>query len=124
QEGRIIELAVELHRSYLAKLAAELLSFYWNKSEGGTRPLHACYGASTGASLIKRAEDKLATDSEMTASAQLAIAQAAFCLATAAGDTNALTLGNNLLELLLKEFRPDTNEMAWPRGIANRQVSH
>src|SRR5262249_45896114 len=121
QEGEIIELAVKLQRPELTRLAGELLSFYWNQSQGGKYPLYASYDANSGVSLTKRTEYKRASDAEITAAAQLAIAQAAYCLATT-GDTNALRLGDNLLRLLVDQFRPETNDMAWPRGIAENPV--
>jgi hypothetical protein len=121
QEGAIIELAVKLQQPELTSLAGELLSFYSDQSQGGNYPLCASYDAKTGVSLTKRTEYKRASDSEITASAQLAIAQAAFCLGTT-GDTNALEFGTNLLRLLLDKFRPGTNDMAWPRGIAEHPV--
>ncbi len=121
QEAEIIELSVKLDRPDLTKLAGELLSFYWDKSQGGTKPLHAFYDAETGASLTKRTEYKRASDAEMTAETQLAVAEAAFCLGTT-GDTNALEFGKNLLGLLLDQFRPETNEVAWPRGITENRV--
>jgi hypothetical protein len=121
QEGEIIELAVKLQRPELTRLAGELLSFYWNQSQGGKYALYASYDANTGVSLTKRIEYKRASDADITAAAQLAIAKAAFCLGTT-GDTNALTLGNHLLRLLLDQFRPETNDVAWPRGIAEHPV--
>jgi hypothetical protein len=121
QEGEIIELAVKLQRAELTSLAGELLSFYWNQSQGGKQPLYASYDANSGVSLTKRTEYNRASDAEITASAQLAIAQAAYCLAST-GDSNALTLGNNLLRLVLDQFRPQTNDVVWLRGIAEHPV--
>jgi hypothetical protein len=114
QEAGIIELAVKLHDLALAR---ELLTFYYEKSQGGTFPVHTFYEAKTGASLTKRTQYKRASDAEMSATAQLAISEAAFCVGTATGDTNALALGKNLVELLLDQFRPNTTR-AEPRGIA------
>jgi hypothetical protein len=119
QEAGIINLAVTVRNLSLAR---ELLAFYWEKSQGGKSPLHAFYDARSGASLTKRTHYQRASDSEMTASAQLAIADAAFCLATATDDKTALTFGTNLVGLVFGTFRPKTNEVSWPRGIAEKPV--
>ena len=84
--------------------------------------MHACYDAKTGASLIKRTGYERPVDAEKTARAQLAIAEAAFCLGTATGNTNALNFGTNLIDLLLRKFRPSTNDMDLPHGIAEHEV--
>jgi hypothetical protein len=117
QEGAIIELAVKLDEPSLAR---ELLGFYSDKSQSGSRRLHSTYDAKTGASLTKGPKYERPSDAPMTAEAQLAVAQAAFCLGVATGDTNALQFGKNLVSLLLKEFRPAASDGAWPRGIAER----
>ena len=119
QEAALIELAVKSQQSTLAN---DLLAFYWEKSQGGARPLHACYDARTGASLTRRAGYERPVDAEKTARAQLAIAEAAFCLGTATGDTNALKFGTNLIDLLLHEFRPSLGDLDSPRGIAEHEV--
>ncbi|MGA2864839.1 MAG: hypothetical protein ABSF95_10165 [Verrucomicrobiota bacterium] len=115
QEAALIELAAKLHETVLAN---DLLAFYWEKSQGGAYPLHACYDAETGASLTKQTRYARPSDAQITARAQLAIAEAAFCLGTATGDRDTLEFGKNLIQLLLDRFRPSTNDMAWPRGIA------
>jgi hypothetical protein len=114
QEGVIIELAVKLNEPSLAR---ELLAFYWEKSQGGTKRLHSAYDAKTGASLTKEPRYKRALDASTTAEAQLAIAQAAFCLGVATSDREALEFGKNLVSLLLSKFRPDVGDAEWPRGI-------
>jgi hypothetical protein len=119
EEGAIIELAVELDEISLAR---ELLSFYLQESEGGTTRLHSVYDASTGAALTKESRYERPRDSSTTAGAQLAIAQAAFCLGMATGDPNALEFGRNLVSLLLNEFRPNLSDLPWPRGIAERST--
>ena len=120
EEGAIIELAVKLNELSLAR---ELLSFYREKSEGGTTQLRAVYDATTGAALTKEAKYRRARDSARTAGAQLAIAQAAFCLGTATGDSNAIEFGRNLVDLLLDEFRPPPGDVPGPRGIAERSTN-
>ena len=117
QEGAIIELAVKLDELSLAR---EVLAFYWDKSQGGTRQLHSTYDAETGASLTKGPKYERPSDAPKTAEAQIAVAQAAFCLGLAADDRNALEFGRNLVNLLLNRFRPDIGDVAWPRGITER----
>jgi len=120
QEGAIIELAVKLNEPSLAR---EWLAFYWEKSQGGTNRLHAVYDAKTGASLAKEPKYERPSDAPTTAAAQLAVAQAAFCLGVATGDTNALEFGKNMVSLLLKEFRPAAGDGEWPRGIVERSTN-
>jgi hypothetical protein len=117
QEGSIIELAVKLNEPWLAR---ELLAFYSDKSQGGTKLLHSTYDGKTGASLTKVPKYERPSDAPKAAEAQLAIAQAAFCLGMASGDASALGFGRNLLNLLLNEFRPAMEDVGWPRGITER----
>jgi hypothetical protein len=117
-EADLIELAVKLHEPALAN---DLLAFYWEKSQGGALPLHACYDAVTGASVAKYLRYERPADAEVTAEAQLAIAEAAFCLGTATRDTNALEFGRNMLALLDK-FRPGLRDTPWSGGIAEHVV--
>ena len=119
QEAALIELAVKLRDPALAK---DALAFYWQQSQGGASPLHASYNAETGASLTRNLRYQRPTDSAMTARAQLAMAQAAFCLGTATGDRNALEFGANLVALLLDKFRPGPKDTPWPAGIAEQPV--
>jgi hypothetical protein len=122
QEAALIELAAKLNETVLAN---DMLAFYWEKSQGGAFPLHACYDARTGASLTKQTRYKRPGDAEITAQAQLAIAEAAFCLGTATGDRDTLEFGKNLIQRLLSSedgFRPSTDDTAWPRGIAESVV--
>jgi hypothetical protein len=119
QEGAIIELAVHLNE---LPLAGELLNFYWEKSQGGTNRLLASYDARTGAPLVREPRYERASDANATAEAQLAIAEAAFRVAVATGDTNALNLGQRLVSLVLTEFQPALDDMTWPRGIADRSA--
>ncbi len=119
QEAALIELAVKLREPALAN---DLLAFYWEKSQGGTNLLHDCYDAQTGASLTQEARYARPSDAAMTARAQLAMAEAAFCVGTATGDGNTLEFGRRLVELLLAKFRPATDDTAWAGGIAESQV--
>ena len=119
QEAALIELAVKLREPALAN---DLLAFYWEKSQGGTQPLHACYDAQTGASLTQEARYARPSDAAITARAQLAMAEAAFCLGTATGDRHTLEFGQHLVELSLATFRPAMEDTAWPRGIAESAV--
>lgn len=117
QEGAIIELAVKLNEPSLAR---KLLTFYWEKSQGGTNPLHSVYDAKTGAPLTKEPRYKRPLDASTTAEAQLAIAQAAFCLGVATDDRVFLEFGKSLVSLLLREFRPDAGDAERPRGMSER----
>jgi hypothetical protein len=119
QEAAVIGLAVQLNE---AALAGDLLSFYWEKSRGGTNELLACYDARTGAPLVQETKYVRPSDAAATAEAQLAIAEAAFQLAAATGDTNAWTLGQRLVSLVLTEFHPTSDDLPWPRGLAERSA--
>jgi hypothetical protein len=119
QEAAVIELAVKLRETALAN---DLLAFYWEKSQGGASLLHDCYDAETRASLTREPGNARASDAPITARAQLAIAQAAFCLGTATGDSRALEFGRRLVEKLLAEFHPQPDETPWPGGIAESVV--
>jgi len=119
QEAAIIDLAVNLRELATAK---QLLSFYWDKSQGGAKKLHMSYDAWTGASLGKQPRYARPYEAPETVRAQLAMAQAAFCFGTAARDTNALKFGTNLIYSVLNGFQPSTNDTSWPRGIAERPI--
>ncbi|MGO9203690.1 MAG: hypothetical protein ACLQM8_24485 [Limisphaerales bacterium] len=119
QEAALIELAVKLREQGLAN---DLLAFYWEKSQGGASLLHDCYDAKTGASLTREARYARPSDAEKTSRAQLAMAEAAFCVGTATRDRETLQFGRRLLDLLLARFRPDMDGEAWPRAIAEREV--
>jgi len=115
QEAQLIRLAVKLNEPSLAN---NLLAFYWEKSQGGTNALHASYDAKTGASLGKETKYARPSEARQNAQAQLAMAEAAFCVGVATGDTNALEFGKNLVSLVLKTYRPSLRRASWPRGIA------
>jgi hypothetical protein len=117
REAALIELAVKVREPVLA---GQMLSFYWGRSQGGKTGLHASYDASTGASLEHKPHYSRPVDSEVTASAQLSVAQAAFCLGTATGDRNALELGSNLVQLLLSDFRSRSVADS-PRGLSEQR---
>jgi hypothetical protein len=104
QEGEIIQLAVALNEFGLSRA---LLDYYWQKSLGGAepQPLHSSYDAETQASKAADPLYQRPPFAKRTARAQLSIAEAAFALGTATGDTNALAFGANLLDLVLDQFR-------------------
>ncbi|MEW6158051.1 MAG: hypothetical protein AB1813_11500 [Verrucomicrobiota bacterium] len=115
EEANLIQLAIRLREWSVAR---ELLDFYWTKSEGGTQPLHAYYDAQSGASLAPNPGFKRAREADRTAEAQIAMAEAAFALGLESGEAKALTLGKNLITVLLRDFRSATVDKQNPRGIS------
>ncbi len=120
REGSLIQLAVKVRNVLLAK---DLLTFYAERSGGGRQLIHNSYDAKTGVPLGKELRYKRPGEAIATAEAQLAIAEAAFCLSAATGDQKAFQLGKNLINLTLNHFQSTLKEVAWPRGIAERSAS-
>ncbi len=114
QEAGLITLASKLGQTGLAK---ELLDFYWDKSQGGQNALHAAYDAEAGTAKAGELTSERPRNALRTADAQLAVADAAFMLGIRTGETKWLTLGRNLTELVLKEFRAPLRLPGPPRGI-------
>ena len=56
-----------------------------------------------------------------TLEAQLAIADAAFLLGLETGDSKWLTMGRNLIDIVLEEFRPPAITNGAPRGLCEYQ---
>lgn len=102
-KAQLIKLAVQLREP---SLAGALLSFYWERSQGGTQRLHAAYDARHGAALTLDPAYPRPIDAAQTAAAHVAIAEAAFELGLATSDTHALEFGQNLVTLLLEQYRP------------------
>ncbi|MGK0185669.1 MAG: hypothetical protein ACI9R3_001447 [Verrucomicrobiales bacterium] len=100
-EAQLIELVTKLGNY---GLAAELMSFYWDKSQGGTQILHSSYDARSGASTMLLPEFERPTEAKRTVSSQLAVARAAFLLGERTEDPNLLLLGQNLLSLVWNQF--------------------
>ena len=118
QEADVIILAAKIGESGLAK---ELLEFYWNKSEGGQKALHASYDAQAGTAKSFEPTFERPLPALRTAEAQLAIADAAFVLGLQAADAKWLTMGSNLIHLLFQEFRPPSITNGAPRGFCEYQ---
>ena len=118
QEAGVIVLASKLGENGLGK---ELLEFYWEKSEGGRSALHAAYDAEAGTAKTAELTTERPPHALRTAGAQLAIADAAFILGLATGETKWLTLGSNLTQVVLEEFRPPPITNGAPRGICEHQ---
>lgn len=110
-EAWLIRLAVQLGEP---ALAGELVDFYWRQTDGGLRPVLESYDGITGGSFRWRPELARPDDARSTASAQLALADAAWAHGTAAADTRALTLARNLTRGLWRDFAGGTA----PRGLA------
>jgi hypothetical protein len=102
-------------------LARDVLEFYWQKSHGGQVPLHASYDAQAGTAMTTDLAYKRPLHSRRTAGAQLAIAEAAFTVGLETGEKQWLTLGRNLLDVLLENFRAVKSPAEWPRGIAEHE---
>ena len=118
KEGDVILLALKLKDYFLAR---ELLDFYYDKSQAGTVPLHESYDAESGTSIKLDLLYERPPHAKWTAESQLAIAEAAFTLGVETSDPKYLTLGKNLLELTLDEFRPSDREQEKPRGITEHR---
>jgi hypothetical protein len=103
EEADLIILAVKLGETGLAR---ELLEFYWLKSHGGQLALHDSYDALAGTAKRVDVLCPRPLYARRTAESQLAIAEGAFYLGMETSDTQWLTLGRNLVSLLLREFRP------------------
>ena len=118
QEAGVIILAAKVGEHVLAR---GLLDFYWEKSEGGQKALHASYDARVGTAKTAELTSERPPTALRTAEAQLAIADAAFILGLQTGDSKWLTLGSNLLEVLFTEFRPPPITNGAPRGFCEHQ---
>jgi hypothetical protein len=119
KEGELIQLAVRLGEP---ALAAALLQFYVDQSANGSNLLHASYDAVTRANLGKDPRHERAFEAPRTAEAQLSIAEAAFRLGVATGDTNALLFGRTLVTNLLFHFVSPTAPA--PTGLVERLPQH
>jgi len=117
KEADLIILAVRLGN---LALAGELLSFYRDNSRGGEKPLLASYDARAGTAMQADVLSERPRQSEATAEAQLAMADAAFYYGFETSEAKWLSFGRNLLGLTLRQFRPGpTAEL---RGIAEHLV--
>ncbi len=140
KEADVIVLAVKLGQP---KIAAELLDFYRRTSRGGRQFLLSSYDAETGTSMERDVRSRRPGQSQATAEAQLAIAEAAFCLALESRapanldgrnggaspvENRTITteewiiFGRNLLALTLQQFRPEDKTGVQPRGICEYRV--
>jgi len=97
-------------------LAGELLEFYRRKTHEGLNELHAAYDAQTGAAMILEFGPTRAMPSQLTVQAQLGITEAAITLGLKTSDTNWLTFGSNLLQVLTGKYRNERSE-GEPRGL-------
>jgi hypothetical protein len=118
QEAGVIILATKVGDYGLAK---GLLEFYWNKSEGGQKALHAAYDAQAGTAKSAEPTFERSPPALRTAEAQLAIADAAFILGLQTADSKWLTMGSNLTHLLFRDFRPPPITNGAPRGFCEHQ---
>ncbi len=118
QEAGVIILAAKVGEHGLAK---GLLEFYWDKSEGGQKALHASYDAQAGTAKSAEPTFERPPPSLRTAEAQLAIAEAAFILGLQISDSKWLTMGSNLIHLVFQDFRPPPITNGAPRGLCEYQ---
>jgi hypothetical protein len=117
KEADLIILAVKVGELVLAR---ELLDFYWQKSQGGQAPLHASYDARAGTAMTTDLAYERPVHAPRTAEAQLAIADAAFTLGLETGESQWITFGRNLVELVLQRFRA-SETAGTPRGIIEQE---
>ncbi|MSU64056.1 MAG: hypothetical protein EXS31_16965 [Pedosphaera sp.] len=110
-EADLIGLSLALGEDNLAR---ELLYPYWHKSLRGTQALHDSYDGYTRAARTKDPLLPRAPASHQNIEAQLSIAEASFIVGLKTGDTNLLTLGRNLVVLVLDRFQ-STNRV--PHGV-------
>jgi hypothetical protein len=116
KQADLIVLAFRLGEKAVAR---ELLDFYWQKSHGGQAALHASYDAQAGTAMTTDLAFQRPVHARRTAGAQLAIADAAFTVGFETGENQWITLGRNLLELSLREFRAPASRIGEPRGITD-----
>jgi len=119
-EAELILLSVKLEEYGLAK---DLLDFYWKKFQEDAGPLHATYDASAGTAMSQTSLYRRPQVAARTADAQLAIAEAAFALGSRTGEFRWIRFGQDLLSIVLDEFRPKPSGTD-PRGIAEHKVSY
>src|SRR6185369_2689367 len=112
-EADLIALAAKLGEVGQAR---DLLRFYRNKLQWDATPLHASYDAEAGTAMTKEWQYPRPLQAPRTASAQLAMADAAFSLGLKTREGDWLKLGKNLTTVLLEKFRPETAS-GLPRGI-------
>jgi hypothetical protein len=117
KEADLIILAIKVGELVLAR---ELLDFYWQKSQGGQAPLHASYDARAGTAMTADLSYARPVHAPRTAAAQIAIADAAFTLGWETGESQWITFGRNLVELVLERFRASASGGA-PRGIVEQE---
>ena len=117
-EGELITLASKLGEFSLAR---ELLDFYRQKFHQDREPLHASYDARAGTAMARNSLYQRPHPAPRTAAAQLAIAESAFSLGLATKDPAWIGFGQEILSVLLKNFRaaPGGPE---PRGVAEELV--
>lgn len=115
KEAELIILAAKVGELALAR---DLLQFYWQKSQGGQTPLHASYDAIAGTAMTTDLAYQRPVHARRTAGAQLAIANAAFILGFETANDQWITLGRNLLALVLERFRAPRLHSGAPRGIS------
>lgn len=123
QEADLIRLASSAGEN---GLAASLLSFYWQKSQGGLKPLQSSYDAEAGTAMRTNVLFQRPMQAKPTAESQLAMAEAAFTLAIETKNRGWFEFGKNLVNLLLngsgtvRPFRSQfTNDI--PRGLTEDQ---
>jgi hypothetical protein len=108
-------------------LAGELLEFYRRRTREGRDPLHAAYDGQTGAAMVREFGPPRPMPAQLTAGAQLGMAEAALGLGLQTGDAVWLAFGRNLLDLLLAEYRKSVNGVDEPgltrhRAYPDRKV--
>lgn len=131
KEADLIVLAVKLGE---LALADELLEFYREASHGGQEPLLSSYDAQSGTGLKRDVKAERPGQSQPTAGAQLAVAEATFYLGFAASPpsserwfqtnrTRWLSFGRELLRTTMREFRSRGPAGGMPRGVAEFPVN-
>ncbi|MCI0747799.1 MAG: hypothetical protein L0Y58_20520 [Verrucomicrobia subdivision 3 bacterium] len=113
-EAKLIILATKIGELAMAR---DILDFYWQKSQGGQTPLHSSYDARSGTAMSVDLTYQRPVYARRTATAQIAIIEAALTLGLETADAQWITLGRNLLEVLMAQFRPPRSRDGQPRGL-------